>query len=230
MLVQALIENVQREDMNPVDIAKALFAIQEETGWSQREMGRKGIMKSQTISQYMALLRESREIQNLVARQAGKDDKKITEKHIREVRLTGLGEDFREEVIKKAAKEGLTSEQTRRIAETVKAAPSEQAKKKVLEWEYSPTLHDPERVKARAEEYGAHDSMYQDKKPKADTSWQDAPEVIAVIDSIRNIHQAILPEWQKSTQKMSPEAKKFIARLAHNLSVDIEAWAQKLEG
>ena len=232
-LVQSLIENVQREDMNPVDIGKCLFAIQEETGWSQNEMSRRGIMGRIPIKYHMALLQETPEIQRMISRgDAGQVPKgKITERHVRAVRESGiLDATNRKSILHKAAKEGLTSEQTRRIAETVKVAPSEQAKKKVLEWEYSPTLHDPERVKARAKEYGAHDSMYQDKKPKADASWKDAPEVIAVIDSIRNTHQVTFPEWQKTSQKMSPEAKKFIARLVHNLSVDLEAWSQKLEG
>lgn len=234
-LIQALIENVQREDMNPIDIAKALFQIQEFTGWSQGEMARRGIMPRQTISATMALLREPKSIQDIIVKGGktgtrGIELGKITREHVTEVRESGLGEDERVQVLDKASKEGLTSAQARRVADTVKAAPSEQAKKKVLEWEYSPTLHDPERVKARAEEFGAHDTMYQDKKPKADASWRDAPEVKAVIDGIRNTHRVILPEWQMTTQKMSPEAKKFIARIVHNLSVDLEVWAQKLEG
>lgn len=236
-LVQALIENVQREDMSPIDIAQTLFAIQEETGWSQKEMAKKGVLPEKTISNYMLLLRESPKVQNLIEKGApvghggGKhpSNGKITPSHVVEVRQSGLAGPAREAVLEKAAKEGLTAEQTRRVAETVKAAPSEQAKKKVLEWEYSPTLHDPERVKARGEEYGAYDPMYQEKTSKADADWLDAPEVKVVIDDIRRLHNEVLPAWRKSVVKMSPEAKKYIARLVRKFIMDIDTWAAELE-
>jgi ParB family chromosome partitioning protein len=237
VLVQALVENVQREDMSPIDISKTLFAIQEETGWSQKEMGRRGLMPEKTISNYMLLLQESPRVQKLIERGAPSghgggqfaSKGKVTPAHVREVRESGVSETERVEIIEKAAKEGLTADQTRRIAETMKAAPGPQAKKKVLEWKYSPTLHDPELIKSRAKEYGAHDALYRGKTAKSDVDWRQAPEVKAVIDSIREIHKSVLPDWQKSTQKMSPEAKKFIARLVRNLSTDLDAWANKLE-
>ncbi|MGD0575519.1 MAG: ParB/RepB/Spo0J family partition protein [Anaerolineales bacterium] len=232
VLVQALIENVQREEMFPIDIAKALFAVQEETGWSQKDMARRGIMGESSIQHYMALLTESPQIQKMIVRGAdvvGAPKGTVTEHHIRLVRQSGLPQSDREAVIKKAAKEGLTADQTRRVAETVKAAPGEQAKKKVLQWEYSPVLHDPERVKARADQYGAHDTLYRERTPKADKGWRDAPEVKAIIDSIRQVHNSFLPDWQKSTQKMSPEARKFVGRLVRNLATDLKTWSDKLE-
>ncbi len=237
VLVQALIENVQREEMAPIEISQTLFAIQEETGWSQKEMARKGILPEKTISNYMLLLRESPRVQKLIERGApvGRgggarpSQGKITPSHVVETRQSGLDDKYREAVLDKAAKEGLTAEQTRRVAETVKAAPSEQAKKKVLQWEYSPVLHDPERVKARAAEFGAHDALYRERTPKADKGWRDAPEVKAVIDSIHQVHNSMLPDWQKSTQKMSPEAKKFVGRLVRNLATDLKTWSDKLE-
>jgi len=237
-LIQSLIENVQREDMTPIDIAQTLFAIQEETGWSQKEMAKKGILTEMTISSHMMLLRESPRIQKLIEKgvPAGygggqyASPGKITPTHVREARQTGLDDIYRESVLDKAAREGLTADQTRRVAETVKAAPSEQAKKKVLEWEYSPTLHDPERVKARAKEFGAHDSLYRERTPKADAGWQEAPEVIAVIDTIKRIHDEALPSWKKAVQKMSPEAKPFIGRRVRKLAEDLEVWADELGG
>ncbi len=236
VLVQALIENVQREDMNPIDVAKTLFGIQEETGWSQTEMARRGIMPRQTITNLMALLKESPKIQRLVERgRPGSGggshvpESKVTPSHIQMARESGLEQADREAVIEKAIAEGLTSEQTRRVADTIKAAPSEQAKKKVLEWKYSPTLHDPERLKARAKEYGAHDPIYQEKKPRADAEWKESPEVKDVIDSIKIIRSEHVPSWIKSTQKMSPEAKSYIARRTRELADDLISWADELE-
>jgi ParB family chromosome partitioning protein len=237
VLIEALIENVQREDMEPIDIARALFSIQEETGWSQKEMGDKGVLPSRTISRYMGLLRENIKVQKLVTRfepggvsteRATKG--KVTVSHVDQVRESGLESEYRSAIIEKAAKEGLTAEQTRRVAESIKSAPSEQAKKKVLEWEYSPTLHDPERLKERAEEFGAKDPIYKEAEPKTKPDWREAPDVIAVIDSIRQVRSKALPAWIESTRRMPPEAKRFIARLAHNLANDLVTWAEELGG
>jgi len=237
VLLEALIENVQREDMEPIDIAKALFILQEETGWSQVEMGKKGVLPSRTISRYMALLRENIRIQKMVTRfepggvSADRPAKgKVTVSHVDQVRESGLDQTYRAAIIEKAAKEGLTAEQTRRVAESVKSAPSEQAKKRVLEWEYSPTLHDPEHLKARAEEYGDKDPIYKGRAPKAEEDWREAPDVVAVIDGIKQVRGEALPSWKEATEKMPPEAKRYIARLAGSLADDLNAWTDELRG
>jgi len=238
VLVQALIENVQREDMNPVDIARTLFAIQEETGWSQKEMARMGILPEKTISNYMSLLRESPKIHKLIERGAplGRGggthapEGKVTSSHIIEVRQTGLSQPEREAVIEKAAKEGLTAQQARRVAETVKAAPSEQAKKKVLEWEYSPTLHDPERIQARAKKYGAHDVMYREKRPRADADWREAPEVAAFLE-VASAFRETIGAFRKTVDigKLAPEGRPFVAQRLRAIREDIDRLIAELE-
>jgi ParB/RepB/Spo0J family partition protein len=237
VLLEALIENVQHEDMEPLDIAKTLFAIQEETGWSQTEMGNKGVLPSRTISRYMALLRENVKIQKLVTRHepggpsAERTAKgKVTVSHVDRVRESGLESDYRAAIIEKAAKEGLTAEETRRVAESVKSAPSEKARKKVLEWEYSPSLHDPERLKARAEEYGTKDPIYKEPAPKAKADWREAPDVVAVVDGIRQVHRKMLPAWVESTDKMPPETRRYIGGMVRRLADELNQWAQALGG
>lgn len=237
VLLEALIENVQHEDMEPIDIAKALFAIQEETGWSQIEMGNKGVLPSRTISRYMALLRENVKIQKLVTRfepggtsEERKPKGKVTISHVDRVRESGLDPDYRTAIIEKAAKEGLTAEETRRVAESVKSAPSEEAKKKVLEWKYSPTLHDPERIKGRAEQYGEKDPIYKQPAKKAEADWREAPAVVALVDSIKEVRRKSLPAWIESAKTLPPEAKRYIAHMAQNLANDLNEWVEELEG
>jgi ParB family chromosome partitioning protein len=236
VILEALIENVQHEDMEPIDIAKALFALQEETGWSQTEMGNKGVLPSRTISRYMALLRENIKTQKLVTRSesGGPGEErtpkgKVTVSHVDQVRESGLESDYRTAIIEKAAKEGLTAEETRRVAESVKSAPSEEAKMKVLEWEYSPTLHDPERLKARAEEYGPQDPLYQEPAAEVKRDWRGLPAVVAVVDSIKGVRRKELPAWIESTDKLPAEARRYIARIARNLADDLVEWAEELE-
>jgi len=233
-LVQSLIENVQREDMSPIDLAKALFAIQEETGWSQAEMARRGIMPAKTMSVTMALLRESESVQRLLTRGGQTGPKTevgtITREHVTTVRESGLAPEEHEKVLHKAAREGLTRTQTRRVAESITAAPSEQAKNKVLEWEYSPTLHDPERIRARAKKYGAHDVMYREKKPRADADWREAPEVAAFLE-VTNAFRETIGAFRKTIDigKLAPEGRPFIARRLRAIREEIDRLIAELE-
>lgn len=124
-LVQGLIENVMREDMTPIDTARALQRLQEETKWSNLEVERQGIMGNHQVSMLLALLNEAKEVQELVVNVAGNEipEGKITESHVRAVRqvLENSISD-RTPIINKAAHEGLTVAQTRQVAEDVKEA------------------------------------------------------------------------------------------------------------
>lgn len=62
----ALIENVQRVDLNPLEIAKALERLQEEFSLSQEELSRKIGKKRSTIANYFRLLTLPKNIQESV--------------------------------------------------------------------------------------------------------------------------------------------------------------------
>lgn len=238
-LVQSLIENVQREDMSPIDQAKALFAIQEETGWSQADMARRGILPEKTISNYMSLLRESPRIQRIVERGApvGRgggihaSEGRVTPSHVIEARQSGLAKSEREAVIEKAAKEGLTAQQTRRVAEAVKAAKSERRKKYLLDSDYAPFIHDAEVTKQREEEYADHDPLLvKERKPSAQKDWAETPAVKEVIVTVKMWHDS-LTAFKKATEigKLAPEAKQFLAHKLKPFSRELNEWISELE-
>lgn len=52
----ALIENIQRVDLNPLEIAKALKELMTEFGWNQEELGRRVGKKRSTVANYLRLL------------------------------------------------------------------------------------------------------------------------------------------------------------------------------
>ncbi|MGV0985066.1 MAG: ParB/RepB/Spo0J family partition protein [Limnohabitans sp.] len=54
--VQSLVENLQREDLNPLDEAKALQQLLEETGQTQEELGKRLGKRQSTISNSLRLL------------------------------------------------------------------------------------------------------------------------------------------------------------------------------
>lgn len=120
-LIQGLIENVVREDLGPLDTARALKILQDETGWSTRDMAAQGFMSRGQVSRLLSLLDESEEVQQLLVTPAGvtigDTSGAITERHVREARRSGLSETDRVTVLRKAAREGLTAAQTREGAD-----------------------------------------------------------------------------------------------------------------
>jgi len=227
-LIQALIENFQNEDMTPLDKAHGLQDLKQRTGWSDAEMARRGIMGRAEIGRYLTLLEEPEEILQMVG---DRSDHMVSKDTVHEVRRTGLPTQERIEIIKKAATENLSRQQTRQVAEAVAAAPSPKAKERLIERPYASFMHNPEFVKDRAKEYGAHDPLWMERNPKqADADFQQSPEVASIIDMMRRWLKS-LADFRVAGQagKMSPEAGRFIARRVREFANELTAWADELE-
>jgi ParB family chromosome partitioning protein len=67
MLEVALIENIQREDLNPIETAHAYDRLGKELGLSQEEIGRRTGKERSSITNMLRLLRLPQEVQLLVA-------------------------------------------------------------------------------------------------------------------------------------------------------------------
>src|SRR6185312_7991900 len=66
LLEVALIENIQREDLKPIETAQAFDRLSRELGLSQEEIGRRTGKDRTTIANLIRLLRLPQEVQNLV--------------------------------------------------------------------------------------------------------------------------------------------------------------------
>lgn len=62
----ALIENIQRVDLNPIEIAKAFRTLAEEFGWNQEELAQRVGKKRSTVANYLRLLSLPKNIQDSV--------------------------------------------------------------------------------------------------------------------------------------------------------------------
>lgn len=90
MLEIALIENVQREDLNPIEIANGYHRLIEECNYTQEQVADKVSKDRSTITNFLRLLRLPEKIQNSLR------DKKITMGHART--LLGLSSTERMEM------------------------------------------------------------------------------------------------------------------------------------
>jgi ParB family chromosome partitioning protein len=119
LLTQSLAENVIREDMAAIDIAKALRLILDETGATQEALAKKmGWSSHKSVGQYLDMLDPELGIQktNGIRIPLGKE-------HVVQSKA-GTGGDIKlaGQVLKKAADEELSTRDTRKVAEVVRQA------------------------------------------------------------------------------------------------------------
>lgn len=239
-LVQALIENLLRDDIQPLDEARGYKALIDLTDWTHVQVAEKVGRGKSRISQMILLLGEPLEIQELIKNNpAGKYGNNIvTDRHVmlvREKSGQSLDSETRIDLFRKAQREGLTSDQTGKIAASIAAAPSPEARKVLLDTEYSPAFHDPEHIKARAATYGAHDPLYRTDNGKTQQkAWDNTPEVKMIIDGVINAAKSwtmLITEIRRMVQvgKMAPEGRQFTATKLRNLAQTLSSFADELE-
>ncbi|MEO0731474.1 MAG: ParB/RepB/Spo0J family partition protein [Bacteroidota bacterium] len=96
LLEMALIENIQREDLNPMEVAYSYFRLKEDFNMTQAEVADRVGKKRPTVTGYLGILETSPKVQQAVR------DKKISvgaAKTFRNIKDIGLQELFLEEIL-----------------------------------------------------------------------------------------------------------------------------------
>jgi|SRR5579863_456865 len=110
MLELALIENIQREDLNPIETAHAYERLGRELGLSQEEIGRRTGKDRTSVANTVRLLKLPREVQLLLA------ERRLSMGHARAV--LGLPtEEQQIEIAEKAAARGLSVRQVETLVQ-----------------------------------------------------------------------------------------------------------------
>ena len=108
MALIALVENVQREDLNYIEEARGYKKLMEDFGLTQIEIAEKMNKKQSTISNKIRLLTLPEEIQEKLL------ENKLTERHARAL-LKLADEDERKKLIEKIVSNGLNVKQTEKL-------------------------------------------------------------------------------------------------------------------
>ena len=138
MLELALIENIQREDLNPIETAHAYERLGRELGLSQEEIGRRTGKDRTSITNTVRLLKLPTEVQLLLA------ERRLSMGHARAVLGLPTAEQ-QIEIAEKAAAQGLS---VRQVETLVQELTSDRPKSGISRKEAS---HDPN-VKAAVDE------------------------------------------------------------------------------
>lgn len=110
VLEVALIENIQREDLNPIEVAVAFERLANDLGLSHEEIGKRTGKDRTSITNMLRLLRLPVEVQLLVA------ERRLSMGHARAI--VGLPkEDLQREVASQAAAQGLSVRQVEQIVQ-----------------------------------------------------------------------------------------------------------------
>jgi ParB family chromosome partitioning protein len=118
----ALIENIQREDLNPMETAQALERLHTEMNLSHEEIASRTGKDRTTITNMIRLLRLPREVQLLVA------ERRLSMGHARAI-LGLVSTELQTQVAEKAAAQGFSVRQVERLVKKVNEprVPSEDA-------------------------------------------------------------------------------------------------------
>lgn len=112
LLQVALIENIQREDLNPIEVAQAIDRLVRELQISHEEVGRRTGKDRSTITNLLRLLKLPSDIQTLVAEQ------RLSMGHARAL-LSLPEERLQRDLAQRIVAEGLSVRQVERLSQAV---------------------------------------------------------------------------------------------------------------
>ena len=126
LLEMALVENIQRADLNPVEEAEAYRSLGDSFELSQEEIAKRVGKGRTTITNFLRLLRLPQEVQDLMR------EGRLTAGQARP--LLGFGDAKKQiELAERAVEEGLTARDLERLAAEPKEEKSSDGKKKPVE-------------------------------------------------------------------------------------------------
>ena len=126
----ALIENIQRENLNPVEEAKAYKRLIEEFGLTQEEVAKKVGKSRPFVANFLRLLQLPSDILDLLA------DGKVTVGHVRPL-LSLVNESLQRQVVKEILERNLSVRETE---ETVKKIIKDKTSKRILKKKNTPPV------------------------------------------------------------------------------------------
>jgi len=200
-LIQALTENVVREDMNDADKGEALKSIKSLTGKTWEEIGK---MFGHTD-------RWARTLAGITEAEAKfiKNNIDVGIGHVEQVSAAIKDEPTKEQVFSKISREDLTQRQARKVAEAVAQAETPEERQAILETPIDNPMFDRiVRAKARAE--------IEHKAVEAERHMGNTHEVKEFLDAMKAFEKAISIIMEAIDYKaISPESVQYtVNRLA----------------
>jgi ParB family chromosome partitioning protein len=124
---EQLIENLQREELTPLDKARALRALKEQLGATNREVAQRLGISERSVGYLLDLLDLPEGIgEQIVSSPNRPADGSLTEKHGRALRQLGDQPDLQQHLVEKIRDEKLSGEDTNKVARALRSHPDKQ--------------------------------------------------------------------------------------------------------
>ena len=124
VLTQQLIENLQREDLQPLDKARALTYVKNTLGATNRELGSRLGISERTVGYLLDLTELPADIgQQVVSSPNRPSDGQLTEKHARFLKQLNEQPELQTAVVEKIRNEKLNSENAGKLVKALKQRP-----------------------------------------------------------------------------------------------------------
>jgi ParB family chromosome partitioning protein len=126
-LTQQIIENMQREDLQPLEKAQALMAVKTRLGATNREIGSRLGISERAVGYLLELLELPEEIgQQVISSPNRPADGQITEKHARFLKQLNDQPELQTAVVEKIRSERLNSDKAGRLVKALRQRPEKQ--------------------------------------------------------------------------------------------------------
>jgi len=126
LLETSLVENLQREDLNPIETAQAFHRLTSDLGLSHEEIARRTGKDRSTITNLLRLLKLPHDVQQLVA------EHRLSTGHARAI-LALEDESLQRQVAEKASSQGLSVRQVERLIQRMTTSRKPKSLEEVLE-------------------------------------------------------------------------------------------------
>lgn len=125
---EQLIENLQREELTPLDKANAFKAIKEQLGATNKELGQRLGVSERTVGYLLDLLELPESIgEQIISSPNRPADGNLTEKHGRFLRQLNDQPDLQAHLVEKIRGEKLSADDTGKVAKALRSNPDKQA-------------------------------------------------------------------------------------------------------
>jgi len=122
--IQQLVENMQREDLQPLDRARGIAALQDQTAASARDVAAMLGVSERTVNNLLDLLELPKEIGRQVVSSPNRPAQgQISEKHARFIKQLADRPDEQRRVATRIREDGLTSEDTASLVRALRQNP-----------------------------------------------------------------------------------------------------------
>ncbi len=126
LLTEQLIENLQREDLQPLDKARAIDHVKRSLSQTNREIARRLGLNERTVGYLLDLLALPEEIGETVISSPNRpSDGQLTEKHARYLKQLNDAPDLQSAVVDRIRADKLSSEDTGNLVKALKKSPGQ---------------------------------------------------------------------------------------------------------